>query len=152
MEDKSYNKWDITTKIFSALLTIIVIIIGIYQYSENSILEFKRGFYSTQLEQYKKLTEITAKLSIIDPDSVKTSSFTKLKNEFRICYYGTVNMVSDKRVEEALINYYKSLEEFESKIIDSDELQQKALNLTQACRKSILKTWKLDTEKEYLLN
>ncbi len=126
MDESKHNKWDIIIKVISAFLTVGVIIVGIREYRENSALEFKKGFYETQLKQYTKLTDVAARISVISPDSIKTAAYLEYKRQFSTCYYGTVNMVSAPEVQSAMIGFQIGLEDFEKGKLDNKELQRLA--------------------------
>jgi hypothetical protein len=143
------SKWNRATK-YVPLITLLIAVgsfwFGFYQVfseyqraRELSEKEFRRKFYEKQMEVYFKLSETAAKLSTIeDPNQIQP-----LHQNFMELYYGDLNVVQDKQVEDAAEQFKKSLNEFMSKQGSREKLQEDARNLAKACRNSFRDVWNI---------
>lgn len=160
------KKVDIETliKVGGISLTLVTLLIGIYQYKEGLDREFRKSFYSQQIEVYNELLDICSRISSYDVDSVNTVNFLQIENKLKEIYYGRLNIYQNEIVEIKTSDFVLALERFKrdddsDEFIDNDVMRYLSFQIAQACRHSLANTFnielnnlKFDTSKVDSLN
>jgi hypothetical protein len=131
-----------------ALLTLLTLVYGIYQYANSKTQEFRKRFWE---EQYKLYSDAVEAASIIAMSS-DLESVKEQRDLFWRLYWGRLSMVEHLVVEGAMIEYGNVLRHYEQngKLPSEDKIKQKeptdlqnaAYELAHATRKSLAMTWR----------
>jgi hypothetical protein len=153
MDEGTYRKWDLTLKIVAPLLTVVGLLIGVWQFTreqsaqlerqyqliaENDRLEFKRRVWEKQLDAYTKLSGVVGRIASGDQSK---DELTKDINEFDSLYWGDMIYAEDESVEKAMIDFHVEIQDFLKGVGTKDRLKVRADSLIQACRESSKKNW-----------
>lgn len=148
MDEDLKRGWDVRLGIVAPILTIIGIIIGVWQFNvgendrrreaaaaeeQRDTIAFKRRLWQEKLDTYQKVTELAGKM-------VATSGQDQANayKEFKAAYWGAMVLVEDHPVEEAMIAFDKEYRDLESGWVkDADRLKIRADVLAKACRTSL---------------
>ena len=144
MENNKYKIWDLIIKVVSSILAISSIVFGVYKFTEQNERELRKKIYEEQYEIYSETIELAAHLSTTDDlDSVSLKNFQITRHKFEVLYYGKLCLIQDITVEKAIVNFHDALIRFESgdSSIEPETLQQLSINLANAFRRSLEKTW-----------
>jgi hypothetical protein len=147
MTEATKRKWDVRLGIIAPILTCLTILIGVVQFNvgeENKVrleydlikqkdtVEFNRKLWLERLNAYRSIAELAGKI-IAHTDDAKLS---ELVRDFSAAYWGTMILVEDKPVEQAMIRFYVEINDFQSGWSDIRRLKVRADELIEACRKS----------------
>lgn len=149
MKNDKFEKVDLFTKLIAPILTIVIIGIGIFQYKENSIREFRKILFEEQYKLYVEVVDVASKLANSPIDSVRTKKFINLRNDFFVLYYGRLYIVQDTLVEESVVDFADKLIRYQQGDPNTRmrDMQFQSLLLGNACRKSIQKTWQIQLQE-----
>lgn len=140
---------DTGVKVLGALLTLVGIFVGIHQFNagqaarvrtEGALLlkkdevEFKRKLWLEKLDAYKEVAEIAGMVAanLENPDQ-RQAEFKR----FIAAYWGTMILVEEKQVEEAMKNFLLEVQDLEGGWSTGDRVKARADALIRACRASI---------------
>ncbi len=130
MTEDVYRKWDVFLKIFVPLLTVVGILIGIWQFNtlqaNNDLLEFKRRAWEKQLDVYVKTTNIASELSVNAKNAVKLRENI---NAFNSLHWGNMILVDDDNVRKAMIKFQVEIKDFNEGRSNQDNLKIRANEL-----------------------
>jgi hypothetical protein len=115
MKNMENNRFELWLKIIPLSLTMIGILIGVFQYTTNYKRELTQKRYDTTFNIYQDFVEKCAALSHFDKDSTTTKNFTKEYKEFERLYYGKLLLVQDSLVSNCATNFYINLNKFRQK-------------------------------------
>jgi hypothetical protein len=134
--------------IFTLVIAIGGVFIGLWQYRKSSEQDFKKTFWEKQLNLYMELTGATATLVtfIGDKDPVAQGEYKKARVKFWELYYGQLAVIADPNVDREMVDFGLCLRLIEKNDLrcDGDGLKAKALTLAAACRASVSNSWKQD--------
>lgn len=149
MDEGSKRSWDVWLGIVAPVLTIVGILVGVWQFSrgeENRTnleyqllarkdkIEFQRKLWLERLSAYKSIAEQAGKIATTDK---KDKSFRQLVHDFDAEYWGTMILVEDPEVEKAMIDFHLELLDYQKGQSDENKVKLRADELVKACRKSI---------------
>jgi len=165
------GKAELWIKLFTPVITIAGILIGIWQFNEGqktlqekalaqrehelqklmigNQFEALARFKEIQAEKYKEATEIISK--IIYTDSYQSQEFNDSLERFWQLYYVELSAVEDLQVEQAMVQLGNHIRELQKQnFIDLSEAQktdlfQRGLQVAQAIKESS-KHWELPQE------
>lgn len=130
MSEDTYRRWDVLIKV----VALVGSALAIWAYFDKKEAEFRMPFWDVQLKLYFEATEITSKVASL-PDGEDRDKATR---RFWELYYGPLRVVEDSdNVSHAMEVFGTCLREKCSQT----KLQNHALDLADACAKSIAETW-----------
>lgn len=155
MNEDTKRSWDVGLGIIAPLLTIIGIMIGVWQFNrgeDNRRLEaaaaeqqrdtigFKRTLWHQKLDTYQKVAALAGKI-VATSGTERTNAY----KDFQAAYWGAMVLVEDPPVEQAMIAFDKEYRDLKSGWVkDPNRLKVRADTLAKACRAS-LATGSLET-------
>lgn len=149
MEEGSKRVWDVRIGVAGPLLTIAGLLVGVWQFNrgeehrtqlEYQLLErkdkidFQRKLWLERLSTYKAIAEQAGSIAATDR---KDKKFKDLVHTFDTSYWGTMILVQDTAVEEAMHNFHVELTDYQRGSSDGDRMKLRADELVQACRRSV---------------
>ena len=130
-----------------ALVTLLTLCYGIYQYGNSKQQEFRKKFWEEHYKLYTEAVDAAATIAMAsDLESVKES-----REIFWRLYWGRLSMVEHRLVEGAMKAYGDVLRDYEQKgqlppedtiKQEPTDLQLAAYELAHAMRKSLAMTWR----------
>lgn len=134
------------------LVSLVIVAIGVYQYSDTKEKEFKKGFYEERFRTYTELSETIAKIATLQPNSNERAAAVE---RYWQLVFGKVHLVGDAEVQNAVRNASKWVVFcVEKKAVPPDkELcnvvagNANAINISEAARNSLVRTWNVPLEK-----
>jgi hypothetical protein len=153
MNEETYRKWDVTLKLFAPLLTVLALLVSVWQFTreqraqierqyqliaQNDMIEFKRRLYDKQLDVYMKISTVVGRIASTDQNK---DQLMKDIEQFYSLYWGEMIYVADENVEKAMIDFHVEIQDFLKGIGTKDRLKERGYNLIQVCRESSKKTW-----------
>jgi hypothetical protein len=148
VEEAAKRLWDVRLAAVAPVLTIAGIIVGVWQYTdgqqekarlesklliEKDTIEFQRRLWLDRLQACRSIAELAGKI-VTHSDQTK---FDELAREFLATYWGTMILVQNKPVEQAMIDFSLEIDDFRAGRRDLDRLKRLAYALTQTCRRSV---------------
>lgn len=116
-------------KILAVVGAIGSFIFGVYRWEVESKNDFKKPFYTKQLDYYTAAVEATATLATEDYNS---EDYQTAKKTFQRLYWGQMSIVENKAVERQMVIFLHLLDKYESDCVDS------ALNAAPAKKDSAM--------------
>ncbi|HKQ09491.1 MAG TPA: hypothetical protein VJ464_30500 [Blastocatellia bacterium] len=153
MDEETYRKWDVGAKVVAPILTVVGLLIGVWQFSkeqgaqlerqykliaENDRLEFKRRLWEKQLEVYMKISNVVGKIAAED---LNKADLKKAIDQFYSLYWGDMLYVEDKAVERAMIDFHVEIQDYLKGNSTRDRLKVRADQLITVCRDSSRNQW-----------
>lgn len=156
MNEGAKRRWDARMALVAPLLTMVGIIVGVWQFNEGAdnrrsetaeteqlrdTIAFRRRLWQEKLTTYQKVTELAGRIIAATADDR-----VKAYKEFQTAYWGAMVLVEDPAVERAMIEFdreYRDQASGWSK--DPDRLKVRADALAKACRAS-LETGRLESD------
>ncbi len=139
MSEKKESWW---WRIIPSLLTLIGILVGIWQFNKEQEIrdqnEFKRNIWTRRVEAYEKVGNATASVVTSTNDSAR---FEKAIKDFHHLYWGVMPLVQDDDVEKAMIKFNAEIRYFQRKESTPDDLRKRGYQLMRACKSSIKTSW-----------
>ncbi len=127
-------------KILTLVGAVVAFIWGAYQFlttqrgqAETRRIEATRPFLDRQLKLYTEATQAVATLTT----SSSKEELSSAKQRFWSLYWGELALVEDKRVEAAMVQLGRAIEQGKVGI----EIQGLSLELAHACRDSLAESW-----------
>lgn len=148
MQDEKHNLWDVIMRLITALISLLVVLVGIWQFSEQQrqttqleysliakkdSIDFKKKIWEMQVEVYTKICSNAAEIIVSVDDKEK---FNRLLMDYDILYYGETIFVEDSLVDKSMINFRLACKDYSQGYIDKWTLKQECMNLISACRLS----------------
>lgn len=137
MPQASLESW---IKILTVVGAVIAFFWGAYQFlitqrgqAETRRIEATRPFLDRQLKLYTEATQAAATLAT----SSSKDELSSAKERFWSLYWGELALVEDKRVEAAMVQLGRAIEQ--GKI--GNEIHGLSLDLAHACRDSLAESW-----------
>ncbi len=137
MQTPNTESW---VKILTLVGAAVAFIWGAYQFlsnqrsqSETRRIEATRPFLDRQLKLYTEATQAAARIST----SSSKDEIASAKQRFWSLYWGELALVEDKRVEAAMVELGRAIEQGSV----GKEVQGLSLNLAHACRDSLAESW-----------
>ena len=137
MQPMTLEAW---IKILTLVGAVVAFFWGAYQFlstqrnqAETRRIEATRPFLDRQLKLYTEATQAAATLAT-SPSKEEISS---AKQRFWSLYWGELALVEDKRVEAAMVQLGRAIEQ--GKV--GSEIQALSLSLAHACRDSLAESW-----------
>ncbi len=123
---------------------VIVFAWGIYQFYRNTEVQFRRPYWERLLAVYSDACTNAAMLARTDVEA----DWKTARNNFWTLYFGPACLFEDLDVENAMVHFGDALDatpDFGSR--DKDKLEDLALELAYACRKSLREDWSVPLEQ-----
>lgn len=137
MQPTSVETW---VKILTLVGAVVAFFWGAYQFlstqrnqADTRRIEATRPFLDRQLKLYTEATQAAATLAT----SQSEEEITSAKQRFWSLYWGELALVEDKRVEAAMVQLGRAIEQD----MIGREIQSLSLNLAHACRDSLAESW-----------
>jgi len=131
-----------------ALLTLLTLLYGIYQYANSKEQEFRKKYWEEQYKLYSDAVDAASTIAM----SSDLQSVKEQRELFWRLYWGRLSMVEHRIVEGAMKKYGSVLLRYEQigalpsedeiKGNDPTDLQSAAYELAHAMRKSLAMTWR----------
>jgi hypothetical protein len=149
MDEDRKRTWDVGLGIVAPILTVIGILIGVWQFNqgeENKTklesqliekrdkVEFQRKLWLERLSTYKSIAEQAGKIAATDKSDKR---FQQYVQDFNASYWGMLTFVSDASVEKAMQDFHVDLTDYQLGRGDADQIKRRAVELVTACRKSV---------------
>lgn len=153
MNEESYRKWDLGVKIIAPILTVIGLLVGIWQFTkgqaaqlereykllaENDRLEFKHRMWEKQLDVYTKISNVVGRIAA---GNQQKGELQKDIDQFYNLYWGDMIYVEDSAVEKAMIEFHVEIQDYLKGIGTKDRLKIRAKQLIDVCRESSRNQW-----------
>jgi hypothetical protein len=133
----NFESW---VKVLSLLGGVITFGYGVFQYIHNEQrqvesrrVEATKPFLERQLKLYTEATQAAATLATSDNEAERMAALKR----FWSLYWGELALVEDRKVEAAMVQLGKGLQEKGS----PDDIKQLSLQLARACRDSLARSW-----------
>jgi hypothetical protein len=149
--EEGKRKWDVLLGAIAPFLTVVAIIVGIWQFDAaqkqrekdertsriaESRTEFERRLWLQKLETYGKIADVTGE--VLTAQEKPGAAADAASQKFEQAYWGTMVLVEDKTVESAMIEFRRELRDLRTGFrSDTDRLKDRALILMKACRESL---------------
>src|SRR5262249_25734046 len=115
MNDEDYKRWDTVLKLAGALVLVVGVVGGGWQYRTTTEKEFKQKYWEQQLALYIEATNTASTLATIPKIEDETESKgmrDKAKVRFWQLYYGPLALVTDKDVDAAVVEFGNCLRQY----------------------------------------
>jgi len=137
-------KLDLFLKIFTPVLSVIGILVGIWQFTSgqrhNEAMEFKRKVWNEQMHAYMETGELVAQ--IVNTNVQDTTTYDSLKYEFKKRYWGKMVLFQDSLVEKHMIKFSAEIEDYQSGWSNQNEIKIRGYELLKECKNSLQSSWK----------
>jgi len=149
MDEGSKRIWDVRLGIVGPALTVIGLLIGVWQFNqgeenktklENQLIEkrdkveFQRKLWLERLSTYKSIAEQAGKIAATDKSDKRFKQFVQ---DFNTSYWGMLTFVDDPSVEKAMQDFHVDLADYQLGRDNHDQIKRRAVELVTACRKSV---------------
>ena len=136
-------------KTITAIIAVLGFIYGIYQFFAQQERQYRQKIYESQLELYKEVIDLAAKISLTGYDYVDSSFSVANSKKFDEYYYGKMTLFEDTAVENAMINFKNIKDDYlvSNPGVKTRDLQMSCLKLGYACRNSLQNTWGLQLQE-----
>ncbi len=136
---KDRQSWSV---VIPWLLSLVTILVGIWQFSVQQGQANRQPFLEKQLEVGFEATSAAATLAS-DTDPVE---WEKARRAFWKLYWGTLSIVEDRKVEDAMVELGKLVPPVpvQNPVLPMESLQLPSLALAHAMRDLMLASWKID--------
>ena len=131
------------TKIVGSILTLIGIIVGLWEFNDgqrqNEKMEFKRKMFEKELNTYDELAKITGEIVTAANDSIK---FDSLRMQFDRLYYTKMVLSESDSVSSLMIdtrNEFLDYMNHESTLL---KVKKRVVLLMEQCKLSLADDWK----------
>ena len=158
MDESTKRRWDVRLGIVAPTLTVVAILVGVWQFVEGqnsatrleykllarqSEIDFRRQLWTRQLENYQTIAEIAGSIAA---NHDRPAVLEDLSRKFLEMYWGAMIFVEDDEVEQAMIDFFHEVHDYQTGWGDADKLKIKASSLVSACRASSDAGWKRITD------
>lgn len=147
ISDQKHNLWDLIFKFGSGIFVLIAFCIGLKQFKVSSELEFKKIYYTNQIQYVNELIATTSELCKDGLSDTKTDSLT---NQFRSLYYGKVDFYLNNGDLKTAITEFSDVADFNSSKITTYKnastkgvLKEKARKIAQLAKQYIDKLYEV---------
>ncbi|MBV8566303.1 MAG: hypothetical protein JO366_17760 [Methylobacteriaceae bacterium] len=124
------------------LLTLVTVGVGIWQFSQQQQEAHRQPFLQQQLDLCFQASDAAARLATeTDP-----AEWEKARKTFWRLYWGTLSIVEDRGVEEAMVEFGKLVPDapVAAPTLPMKSLAQPSFQLAHAARDLILASWRVD--------
>jgi hypothetical protein len=154
-ENRWPNKLREYIPVITALVAVVGVLIGIYQFNtqqasaqiqlqtqaklefETRQAELKRRYWEEQVTIYRDATQTAAAIAISESlDEVREE-----RRNFWTLYWGEMSLLEHREVEQAMVAFGKQLAAWEASQEKPELIENYAFDIAHCCRKSLLKTW-----------
>lgn len=104
---------------------------------EAALREARKPFLERQQALYFEAASAASKLSTLDEGAEKEAA----RKRFYQLYWGELSVVEDELVEDAMVRFKNTLEEYQLGQTSKFEVQQSSLMLAHSCRESLARGW-----------
>jgi hypothetical protein len=158
MNEATKRRWDVRLGIAAPVLTVIGILVGVWQFNageedrrklqeaatlHKDAMEFRRKLWLERLDAYRSVAALSGKIVAQAESDKSDEQFKQAVREFTAAYWGTMILVEDQDVEKAMVNFYLELVNFQGNWDTLDRSQSplsrlkiRADQLIKACRNS----------------
>ncbi len=149
MDETAKRQWDVWLGAIAPVLTVIGIIIGVWQFNlgedhrreesaasaiQKDDIDFRRKLWLERLDAYKAVSAIAGRIIATPPGKDRDRAIA----DFTSAYWGAMILVEDKAVEQAMVNFYLELHDEQSGWSrDPNRLKVRGEALIAACRTSL---------------
>lgn len=133
----NFESW---VKLFSIVGAVVAFAWGVFQYVQNEQrqvesrrIEATKPFLERQLKLYTEATQAAATIATSDNPAERTAALKR----FWSLYWGELALVEDAKVEAAMVQLGRALEQK----APGDQIKRLSLTLAHACRDSLGKSW-----------
>ena len=152
-ETNSYKGVEIIIKAVAPVLTVVGILIGVYEFqagerntkereyeliARQDSIEFKRKVWEQQLEVYRNLAGAAGQLSTATGNA---QEFQKAADKFEQIYWGTAPLFEDESTEAAFKDLHLAVGDFRAHRIGANELRLAAAAAGDSMRASLARSW-----------
>ncbi len=124
------------------VLAFATILVGVWKFTAEQGQANKRPFLEKQLELGFKATETAANLAV----TTDIEEWKKARHSFWLLYWGSLSIVEDPNVEQAMVELGKLVPEMDEPVppLPMSNLQQPSYRLAHAVRGLLLKSWNIE--------
>lgn len=145
MTEASKRMWEIVSGIFSSIVTVIGILIGVWQFNiqsnNNAKEEFNRTVWAEQRKTYTEISILIGKICSNQlPDSINS-----YRRAFEGLYWGSLSFVEDSNILYQSVIFREKLSNYNVNEVDENglnELKENGYLLVQKLSISSENTWK----------
>ncbi len=159
MTEEKHRNWDIGIKLIGSLITLLTIIIGIFQYNKNNEREYRKKVYDEQFKVYNEFIEASVKLSQWKKNQIYDSSVDGvklLKEDFKTdyagfekIYYGKLRLMQSEEVDSLATDFFVMINQYKSQgsKVSNTELINLINDIIVASKASLQDTWDIDLQE-----
>ena len=96
--------------------------------------EFKRKLWLERLTTYQNVAKTAGEIAASAGDE---KVLKEKAREFSSAYWGSMILVEDKTVEDAMMRFGDAIRDFNDGYLKADDLRKRALELVTKCRQSV---------------
>jgi hypothetical protein len=149
MTEENKRRWDVRLGIAGPIVTVAGLLLGVWQFnrgeenktkleynllSKKDDLEFQRKLWIDQVATYRSVADIAGKIAAHEK---KDARFDDLVESFSGAYWGSMILVEDEAVANAMIMFHDEILDFRAGRSDATRVKQRADILIQTCRHSM---------------
>lgn len=154
MEDRTKNTWDVGLGIVSPVLTLVALLVGIWQFNEGenhrrdervrteaaaADMDFQRRLWLQRQDTYRQVSELVGEV-IASRNTIGVQA-DRTYEKFLAAYWGAMILVEDPDVEFSMKMFYLELLDLKSGwVTDDKNLKARADQLVKACRTHLEKS------------
>ena len=143
MKEDSYRTWDMFTKITTIIVSLVALYVGYRNFIDEYELDNRQPYIETTMKYYIEMVETVSKVAHPINEADRQLAIVRFKQ----LYVGASALVEDSEVEEQVNQMDVCIGNI-GRTCDQVELRARALLLANACRKSLVRLWRLDEAKE----
>jgi hypothetical protein len=135
-------------KIIPVALGVFGFLYGVYQYVTQHNREYRQKIYESQLDLYKDVLDVCAKIANTPHDSITSDVLRQQSEKFDTYYYGKMILFENREVEKEMVRFKGVKDRYlrGDSSISSAFIKDNCLSLGYACRNSLQQTWGLELE------
>lgn len=137
MEDRHNWYWDLGLKIVGSLLTVVAILVGVWQFNigeeRKAVYEHASALWLKRLETYSNVAKLAGSIAAAPGGQPAQADI----DAFLAAYWGDMILVEDAEVERTMIAFRTEIEDFKRGRSSTDRLKQRADQLMKAFRESM---------------
>lgn len=156
MTEDNHRNWDVSIKLFGSLITIVTIIVGVYQYKTNNEREYRKKVYDEQFVVYTEFIESIVTLSKWKKNKIfeKNQNGNRVLSEdfkidyanFEKIYYGRLRLMQTGNVDSLATQFFVLFNQYKdphSRVTET-ELDNLIGIIIDESKKSLENTWDID--------
>ena len=148
IDEGTKRRWDVMLGITGPVLTLVTVLLGVWQFDRGAAnrreddfhnamlkdeIEFRRKLWLEQLETYRSISKLSGRIVATPPGKERDAAIS----EFETAYWGSMILVSDKEVTQAMIGLRQALRDEKNKLGDPNDVKVWADKLGTVCRNSL---------------